>query len=165
VKPTNPPALATKLLESFVAERMSEALLGDVIEQYEGGRSRAWYWRQVLQALVISAVVKLGGGSSKPSAPSSSAASLACRSAIPRRRWLRDSWAATRPTLCSCRLCSSARPSAAGSCVGHIPGRWWSSMPASASSRVPWPSRCMPGFPFQIGCPFRSSHFLSPSTS
>jgi hypothetical protein len=55
VKPTNPPALATKLLESLVAERTSEALLGDLIEQYAGGRSRAWYWRQVFLALVISA--------------------------------------------------------------------------------------------------------------
>jgi hypothetical protein len=55
VKPTNPPALATKLLESLVAERTSEALLGDLIEQYAGGRSRAWYWRQVILALVISA--------------------------------------------------------------------------------------------------------------
>jgi hypothetical protein len=55
VKPTNPPALATKLLESLVAERSSEALLGDLIEQYAGGRSRAWYWRQVLLALAISA--------------------------------------------------------------------------------------------------------------
>jgi hypothetical protein len=55
VKPTNPPALATKLLESLVAERTSEALLGDLIEQYAAGRSRLWYWRQVLQALAISA--------------------------------------------------------------------------------------------------------------
>jgi hypothetical protein len=53
VKPANPPALATKLLESLIAERTSEALLGDLIEQYRGGRSRAWYWRQVLHALVI----------------------------------------------------------------------------------------------------------------
>ena len=55
MKPTNPPALATKLLESLVAERTSEALLGDLIEQYAAGRSRLWYWRQVLQALAISA--------------------------------------------------------------------------------------------------------------
>jgi hypothetical protein len=55
VKPTNPPALATKLLESLVAERTTEALLGDLIEQYAAGRSRAWYWRQVILALVISA--------------------------------------------------------------------------------------------------------------
>jgi hypothetical protein len=55
VKPTTPPSLATRLLESLVPQRTSEALLGDLIEQYEGGRSRTWYWRQVILALVISA--------------------------------------------------------------------------------------------------------------
>ncbi len=55
MKPTNPPSLATKLLESLVPQRTSEALVGDLIEQYEGGRSRTWYWQQVLLALVISA--------------------------------------------------------------------------------------------------------------
>ena len=48
--------MATRgLLESLVAGRTTEALLGDLIEQYQGGRSRTWYWGQVLQALVISA--------------------------------------------------------------------------------------------------------------
>ena len=51
----NPPSLATRLLESLGPQRTSEALLGDLIEQYEGGRSRTWYWRQVILALVISA--------------------------------------------------------------------------------------------------------------
>jgi hypothetical protein len=55
VKTPNPPALPTKLLESFVPQRTSEALLGDLIEQYEAGRSRAWYWQQAILALVISA--------------------------------------------------------------------------------------------------------------
>lgn len=55
MKPTNPPSLATKLLESLVPQRTSEALLGDLIEQYQGGRSRTWYWQQVIMALVISA--------------------------------------------------------------------------------------------------------------
>ncbi len=55
MKPTNPPSLATKLLESLVPQRTSEALAGDLIEQYECGRSRTWYWRQVILALVISA--------------------------------------------------------------------------------------------------------------
>ena len=55
MKQTNPPSLATKLLESLVPQRTSEALLGDLIEQYEGGRSRTWYWQQVILALVISA--------------------------------------------------------------------------------------------------------------
>ena len=55
MKPTDPPSLATKLLESLVPLRTSEALLGDLIEQYQGGRSRTWYWQQVVLALVISA--------------------------------------------------------------------------------------------------------------
>ena len=55
MKPNHPPSLPTKLLEALVPQRTSEALLGDLIEQYEGGRSRTWYWRQVILALVISA--------------------------------------------------------------------------------------------------------------
>jgi len=55
VKPTNPPSLATKLLESLVPQRTSEALLGDLSEQYQDGRSRTWYWQQVILALMIGA--------------------------------------------------------------------------------------------------------------
>ena len=55
MKPTDPPALPTKLLELLVPQQTSEPLLGDLIEQYESGRSRRWYWRQVILALVISA--------------------------------------------------------------------------------------------------------------
>ena len=47
--------MPTKLLELLVPPRTSEALLGDLIEQYESGRSRRWYWQQVILALVISA--------------------------------------------------------------------------------------------------------------
>ena len=55
MKSTNPPVLATRLLEAFVPRRTSEALLGDLIEQYAADRSRIWYWNQVILALVISA--------------------------------------------------------------------------------------------------------------
>ena len=55
MKPIHPPSLATKLLELLVPQRTSEALLGDLIEQFESGRSRRWYWRQVILALAISA--------------------------------------------------------------------------------------------------------------
>ena len=55
MKPTHPPSLPTKLLELLVPQQTSEPLLGDLIEQYESGRSRRWYWRQVILALVISA--------------------------------------------------------------------------------------------------------------
>jgi len=55
VKPIHPPSVATKLLEAFVSPRTSQPLVGDLIEHYERGRSRAWYWRQVLLAVAISA--------------------------------------------------------------------------------------------------------------
>jgi len=55
VKAVHPPSLATKLLEAFVSQRTSQPLVGDLIEQYARGRSRAWYWRQVFLAVVISA--------------------------------------------------------------------------------------------------------------
>ena len=53
MRASNPPALATKLLERLVAGPHREALAGDLIEQYHQGRSRAWYWRQALVAVVL----------------------------------------------------------------------------------------------------------------
>jgi hypothetical protein len=49
-----PPLLATWLLTHFTSDGRSESLIGDLIEQYRGGRSSAWYWRQ--------AVTAIGGG-------------------------------------------------------------------------------------------------------
>src|SRR5689334_23254640 len=40
--------LATALMERFGVEH---ALIGDVVEQRRAGRSRAWFWRQVVVAL------------------------------------------------------------------------------------------------------------------
>jgi hypothetical protein len=41
----------------------SESLAGDLIEQYLQGRSRAWFWKQVLQAIIAARVrrVRLSG--------------------------------------------------------------------------------------------------------
>jgi hypothetical protein len=44
------PAFATWLLEKF--RPSDEALLGDLLEDSRNGRSAAWYWRQVLGAIV-----------------------------------------------------------------------------------------------------------------
>jgi hypothetical protein len=49
MKPSRPPALATRLLERSGA---NPALIGDLIEEYGLGRSRTWYWKQVFNVLV-----------------------------------------------------------------------------------------------------------------
>jgi hypothetical protein len=44
-----PPAVPTWLAQRLVS---NHALLGDLVEQFESGRSTLWYWRQVLLAIV-----------------------------------------------------------------------------------------------------------------
>jgi hypothetical protein len=53
-----PPRLATWLLEHFVTSSNTEAILGDLTERYQAGKSRAWYWRQVVTAIVVHALNK-----------------------------------------------------------------------------------------------------------
>jgi len=53
MKSSQPPILATKLLDRLVSGPHGDALSGDLIERYREGRSTAWYWRQVLLAIVI----------------------------------------------------------------------------------------------------------------
>ena len=47
-----PPKLAMWLLEEWGSCYHSESLAGDLIEQYREGRSRAWYWKQVIAAIL-----------------------------------------------------------------------------------------------------------------
>jgi hypothetical protein len=49
----SPPALATWLLAHFASDYQRDSLAGDLIEQYHLGRSRCWYWKQVVAALVV----------------------------------------------------------------------------------------------------------------
>jgi hypothetical protein len=49
--PTEPPLMATWLLEQI--GRKNPSLAGDLLEEYRHGRSVAWYWRQVLIAIVL----------------------------------------------------------------------------------------------------------------
>ena len=49
-----PPKLAKWVLKHFGSA--NEALAGDLIEEYAQGRSAAWYWRQVLIAVLIGCV-------------------------------------------------------------------------------------------------------------
>ncbi len=46
-----PPRAATWLLERFGSGSRFEPLIGDLVEQFEEGRSRLWYWRQASGAL------------------------------------------------------------------------------------------------------------------
>ncbi len=51
---TDPPRLATWMLEHLTSCDRDEALAGDLLEEYCGGRSDGWYWRQVVAACVVS---------------------------------------------------------------------------------------------------------------
>jgi hypothetical protein len=51
---TDPPRLATWLLQRFSWGPRGESLVGDLLEQYQQKRSSVWYWRQVVTAMVAS---------------------------------------------------------------------------------------------------------------
>ena len=49
-----PPRLATALLRRFLPG--NEPLAGDLLERFEASRSRLWFWREVIAAIVIQAL-------------------------------------------------------------------------------------------------------------
>lgn len=53
MKSSKPPAVATWLAEHLIPGDKSEALAGDLLEQFSQGRSVAWYWREVLIAIAV----------------------------------------------------------------------------------------------------------------
>ena len=59
MKSSQPPALATWLLEHLVAEGKSEVLAGDLLEEFGRQGSTARYWRQVLAAIMVSFLQEL----------------------------------------------------------------------------------------------------------
>jgi hypothetical protein len=54
MKSSQPPTLPTKLLQWLASGPHGDAVAGDLIEQYQQGRSAVWYWRQALLAIVVS---------------------------------------------------------------------------------------------------------------
>jgi hypothetical protein len=52
------PPLATTLLLRLGPD--DESFAGDLAEEYAAGRSRAWYWRQVLSAIALTAKRQIG---------------------------------------------------------------------------------------------------------
>jgi hypothetical protein len=51
-----PPKAATRLLERITFGPTRDAIVGDLIEQYQHGRSRGWFWRQALLLLMMHTV-------------------------------------------------------------------------------------------------------------
>jgi signal peptidase I len=51
MKCVDPPRFGTWLLEHAGARYRREGLVGDLIEEFSLGRSRFWFWRQILQAM------------------------------------------------------------------------------------------------------------------
>jgi hypothetical protein len=54
MRTSHPPAAATWLLENLCSGQKNESLTGDLIEEFQRGRSRLWYWWQVLAAIFVS---------------------------------------------------------------------------------------------------------------
>ncbi len=54
-----PPRLAARILQEFGPELNQEALAGDLNEAFQQGRSKGWYWRQVLAATRWSRLVRM----------------------------------------------------------------------------------------------------------
>ena len=50
---SKPPAVATWLLEHFRPGSRNDYITGDLMEAYTSGRSRTWYWKEALAAIVI----------------------------------------------------------------------------------------------------------------
>ena len=50
---SNPPTVATWLLEHLQSGSRNDHITGDLMEAYQRGRSRAWYWKQVLAAIIV----------------------------------------------------------------------------------------------------------------
>lgn len=60
MKHSKPPTLATWLLEHARFSTTDGVIAGDLLEEFHRGRSAAWYWRQVLMAIVVGCASEAG---------------------------------------------------------------------------------------------------------
>ena len=54
-----PPRMATWLLKHLGPRYCRDSLIGDLFEEYQQGRTRAWYWRQSGVAVLLGMRVQL----------------------------------------------------------------------------------------------------------
>lgn len=54
-----PPLVATWFLEVLGSDPRNDQMVGDLIERYSRGRSRSWYWRQMVAAIATSFLQQL----------------------------------------------------------------------------------------------------------
>lgn len=59
MRSSHPPASAIWLLERCSLGRRNDSLIGDLIEEYGQGHSRAWFWRQAVIAVATSFLAQL----------------------------------------------------------------------------------------------------------
>jgi hypothetical protein len=59
MRSSKPPALAAWLLMHLTPGDNHDALVGDLLEEFQQGRSAGWFWRQVLRAIPASLVHEL----------------------------------------------------------------------------------------------------------
>ena len=53
----SPPRLAVWLLQHLGPRYHTESLSGDLLEEYQQGRTRAWYWRQTVAAIWVGSAI------------------------------------------------------------------------------------------------------------
>jgi len=54
MKSSESPSVATWLLEHFTCGQRNDSLIGDIIEEYRCDRSRAWFWKEAVGAILVS---------------------------------------------------------------------------------------------------------------
>jgi hypothetical protein len=52
MRASRPPFIASWILDRFGPRPETEAIAGDLFEQYQQGRSRLWYWREAIVAIL-----------------------------------------------------------------------------------------------------------------
>ena len=52
MRASRPPFIASWILDRFGPRPETEAIAGDLFEQYQHGRSRLWYWREAIEAIL-----------------------------------------------------------------------------------------------------------------